>query len=271
MRPAIAPTLARIESSVGIRNDGVAAATLFTAGEAIVPATVGYYVRFGMTNSSLTSTNAEVNNATATAISNPLLMLLYTPELIKGLRLSVLAACTLPVGTGGGNMPSALPASSIATGIPTRSAMDNALFAVNYATPILGLGLALIKWKFTFQAEATVLQLIRVHGESTRAASDAMRTNFTSGLSVGYLVHPLLTASAELHYQHWLSAPNLLSPPNGVAPAPNQLSFEVGVRTNIALSRTILARPGLSFGMGIGGAMADRDYKVIHIDFPITF
>jgi hypothetical protein len=272
MRPAIAPTLLRLESSIGFRNDGVAAATLLTAGYAVLPTKLGLYARFGVANSVLsTPTSEATNNVPTGAVTNPLLMALFTPELTKGLRLSVFAATTIPVGMGGGDAPPALAASSIATGIPTRSAMDNALFAVNYMTPIVGLGFAYMNWGFTFQAEATVLQLIRVRGENHRSASDDMRTNFTAGASVGYLIHQLLTASAEFHYQHWISAPRLLNPMTGNAPAPNQASFELGLRTNLAFSRTVLARPGVAFGMGIGGAMEAKEYRVLHLDFPVTF
>ncbi len=272
MRPAIAPNLLRIESSIGFRNDGVAAVTLLTGGYAVLPTKLGFYARLGLTNSALSTPNTPATHEIATgAVTNPLLMALFTPELTKGLRLTVFGAATIPVGTGGGNAPPALAASSIATGIPTRSAMDNALFAVNYFTPIVGLGAAFMRWGFTFQVEATVLQLIRVRGENHRSATDEMRTNFTVGASVGYLLHRYVTASAEFHYQHWLSAPNLLNPPMGAAPSVNQASFEIGVRGNIPFSRTILARPGISFGMGFNGAMADREYKVVHVDFPITF
>ena len=266
MRPAIAPTLARIESSVGARNDGVAAVTLLTVGAAILPTRLGVYVRWGAAHATLAP-----NHVPAGAATNPLLMALYTPELTRGLRLSAFAAVTIPVGAGGGNAPQALSASTIATGVPTRSAMDNALFAVNYCTPIAGLGVAWMRAGWTLQLEVTVLQLLRVRGENHRSATDAMRTNFTAGASVGYLLHRYVTASAELHYQRWLSAPNLLQPASGPAPSVDQASFELGVRGNLALSPTLLVRPGISFGMGFNGAMADREYKVVHFDLPLTF
>ena len=38
-----------------------------------------------------------------------------------------------------------------------------------------------------------------------------------------------------------------------------------------SLSRTVLARPGIAFSMGLGGAMADRECKIVHLDVPITF
>ncbi|MDP3275342.1 MAG: hypothetical protein Q8Q09_09125 [Deltaproteobacteria bacterium] len=267
MRPAVAPTLARIESSVAIRDDGVSAVTLLTGGYAFVPTELGVYGRIGATNFTANS------NGTVTAgVTNPLLMLLWTPQLARGLRLTVFAATTLPLGTGGGTMPDSFSRSANASGILTRSAMDNALFAVDYLTPIVGLGAVYMTHGWTFQAETTVLQLVRARGHHNPNNSDAARTNFTAGLNVGYLLHRYVTASGELHYQHWINAPNLLAPtmanPN---PYHGQASFEIGLRANLPVSRTILARPGISFGMGLGGRMADVGYKVVHIDLPFAF
>ena len=52
-------------------------------------------------------------------------------------------------------------------GISARSAMDNALFAVDYWTVIGGLGLARITPGSTLQAEVTVLQLTRARGPTS--------------------------------------------------------------------------------------------------------
>lgn len=269
IRPAIAPTLARVETAINARRDGVSAVTLLTAGAAIIPAKLGVYARIGVTHSMLATNNPATNQIATGAVANPLLFALFTPEIASGLRLSLALAATIPVGTGGGDAPSALSASSIASGPMTRSAMDNALFAVNYAAIAPGASLAYLIRGLTFQVDVTVFQLFRTRGERSPSATDALRTNFTGGLSVGYLLHPMLTVSAEVHYQHWISAPNLLSAPS--APPPNQLSATVGVRANIALSRTVLARPGIAFSMGLGGAMADRECKIVHLDAPITF
>lgn len=271
MRPAIAPTLARVETAINVRQDGVAAVTLVTSGAAIIPAKFGLYVRVGVTDSVLRTSSPATNNIATGAVTNPLLMALFTPELAPGFRIGLSLAATLPVGTGGGNTPSPLAASSIATGALTRSAMDNALFAVNYAAVALGASAAYMIHGLTFQVDATAFQLVRTRGEATAAASDELRTNFTVGASVGYLIHRRITASIEGHYQHWISAPRLLEPRDGRAPPYGQASITVGVRSNVPLSRTVLARPGVAFSIGLGGAMSERECKVFHVDVPIAF
>ena len=72
---------------------------------------------------------------------------------------------TIPIGSGGGNMPDAGAATANAAGIRARSAMDNAMFAVNYFTAIAGGGVAYVDHKLTVQLEATLLQLFRVRGD----------------------------------------------------------------------------------------------------------
>ena len=264
MRPAVAPTLARLDSSMSFSTPGFSAATLLTGGYAFVPGTLGLYGRAALVHQD------PAVGAAATALSNPLVFGLYTPLVAPGWRVTVFAGVALPVGGGGGGSGDVNALRAVRSGIPTRSAMDNALFAVNYLTPTVGVGGAFIRHGFTVQAEVTVLQLIRVRGESRDA--DAMRTNFTAGLHLGYLVLPWLTASAEFHYQHWLHNPSL--DPTATAPQGKprgQATVEFGVRANLPLSATILARPGVSFGLPLGGPMDTDDYRILHIDFPVVF
>ena len=61
--------------------------------------------------------------------------------------------------------------------------MDNAMFAVNYMTGIVGAGFGFISNGFTAQVEATLFQLFRVRGnDMTASAPDSTRTNSTAGL-----------------------------------------------------------------------------------------
>lgn len=260
MRPGIAPTLVRLDSAWAFTNVGVSGATLLTGGGALVPATFGLYGRVAMVH------QQPATGTAATALSNPLVFLLYTPQLATGLRLQVFAGVTLPVGAGGGEVPDPAVRRTVGSGIYTRSAMDNALFAVNYATPTAGLGLTYSNFGFTAQAEATVLQLVRVRGAALDR--DEMRTNFTAALHVGYQLIRWLTASAEMHYQHWLSTPAAVAMNSTLR---SQLSLELGLRANVPLSRTLLLRPGLSFGFGLNGAMWNDGYKVVHVDVPFAF
>jgi hypothetical protein len=268
MRPAIAPTLLRIESSIASRRDGVASVTMLTAGYAIAPALFGVYGRIALTHSRLSSGNPIMHGVPTGAVANPLVMALFTPEVARGVRVSVVAASALPLAMGGGDAPSPLAASSLATGVLTRSSMDSALFAANYASVISGLGVALIRAGFTAQLEATAIVLARVRGARSPTATDETRANLTLGASFGFLVHRAVTVSAEAHYQRWLYAPNLLG---AAGSSVDQLSFDVGARANVPLSPTVLARPGLAFAVGLGGPMAANEVFIARIDVPVTF
>jgi hypothetical protein len=43
------------------------------------------------------------------------------------------------------------------------------------------------------------------------------------------------------------------------------------VRANLPLSATVLARPGISFGLPLGGPMDTDAYRILHLDFPVVF
>jgi hypothetical protein len=103
--------------------------------------------------------------------------------------------------------------------------MDNALFAVNYATGIVGAGLAYIADGWTLQTEVTVLYLMRARGEAVDA--DPTRTNFTSGFLAGYEVAPGWIVEGELRYQRWLDNATVAA---AASPAVQNLSFAIGPR-----------------------------------------
>ena len=105
----------------------------------------------------------------ATAFSNPLLFGLYTPELVKGLRLPLFLGATLPIGSGGGDDFDKDAKAAQGAAIYARSGMDNALFAVNRFTVAAGAGLAYIRDRVTLQTEVTVLELIRTRGKMVEA------------------------------------------------------------------------------------------------------
>jgi hypothetical protein len=141
-------------------------------------------------------------------------------------------------------------------------------------TPTVGAGLAWVDQGWTVQAEATVLFLRRVSGESVDA--DSARTNFTSGLNVGYQVIPMITVSAELHYQRWLSTPALVEA-DEAKPSDQRLGLRDqwtaggGVRANIPLDKKTILRPGLAYFRGIDDPMAKQKYSIVMFDVPIAF
>ena len=119
---------------------------------------------------------------------------------------------TIPVGSGGGDDAKPEKTTANGAGIRARSAMDNAMFAVNDFTVFPGVDFAYVAGGFTAQIEATVLQLTRVKGDKQPAMGfpkneDKSKTNFTMGVHVGYFLAPLLSVGVEWRHQRWLSTP----------------------------------------------------------------
>lgn len=259
LRPAIAPNLARVDVAVAFTSAGTNTATLFTGGGrpfAAVP-DLGLYGRVGAV-----TFGPDVGDGHSTFV-NPLAFALWTPSVATGVRVPVFLGVTVPVGTG--SDASALQRSTFGSGVYTRQAMDNALFAGNYLTVTAGAGVMWMTHGLTLQVEATILQLTRVWGESVD--KDESRTNFTSGLHVGYQVIPWLTVSAEAHYQHWLSTPDAVSRNDLMR---SQLTVGGGVRGNFAVGPALL-RPGVAFFAPLDGQMNALDYRVVQLDLAAAF
>jgi hypothetical protein len=202
--------------------------------------------------------------ARGSALSNPLLGMNYARPVRAPWRLTLFGATTLPVGSGGGDDPSASTAAAVAAAIPARSAMDNALFAVNYWTLIGGFGAARVTPGLTLQAEATVLQLTRVRGPETQ---DASRTNFTAGLHAGRFLGSRFSIGAELRYQRWLTN---AAPVRAHPHARETLTLGVGPRLHVRLGRQVL-RPGVSWSRALDDPLKAQRYGIWQLDVPVAF
>jgi len=166
---------------------------------------------------------------------------------------------------GGGNAPDRATSAALAAGVLTRSAMDNAMFAVNDFTVFPGLGLSYSRWGFTLQAEATVLQLTRVRGEL--AAPDASRTNFTSGVHLGYFPFEILSVGAELRYQRFLSNPVAVTRNESVR---DNATFAIGPRLHLK-GKGFFARPGVSITFPLDDPMRKQRMTILQVDVPVIF
>ncbi|HQY62565.1 MAG TPA: hypothetical protein PK141_14305, partial [Polyangiaceae bacterium] len=118
----------------------------------------------------------------------------------------------------------------------------------------------------TAQAEATLLQLIRVRGD--KFDKDDLRTNSTMGLHVGYAVLPWLLPSVELRYQHWLSTPTAVAANDALR---QQLTAAIGVRGTVKLTKGVLFRPGVAYSHPVDDPMAKAGYRTVTLDFPFLF
>ncbi len=272
LRPKLAVNVARLDSAIAFYNDrngnsgGLAVASILTGSYKLIP-DLAILARVGMLNN-----QPPGSAASATSLMNPLLGSIYSLSLFQDFRMSFFLGLTAPVGSGGGNYPDSSVQSANSAGILARSAMDNALFAVNYFTVIPGLDIAYIAHGWTIQLEATLLQLTRTRGEQIDL--DPSRTNFTSGLALGYAVVPNLSLIGELRYQRWLDNATVSAVPK---PAVENLSFAVGPRFTFKTAIATL-RPGIAYAQGLVGPMANGNYtspthsdKIIFIDLPVIF
>ena len=199
------------------------------------------------------------------ALINPVVGATYLVELSDSLRLSAFLGLTVPVGMGGGNTPDAAVAAAAKAGVLARSAMDNAMFAVNDFTVFPGVDLAYVSGGWTVQAEATLLQLTRVRGEA--AQPDISKTNFTAGLHLGRFVGSMFSLGAELRYQRWLKPPASVTTR---APLDN-VTFAAGPRLHFKVDKSIWVRPGLSYARGLDDPMSKQSYDIVQLDVPVSF
>jgi hypothetical protein len=265
LRPAAAANVVRADTTVASYRDGdgdgTTVASTLLASYKVTP-TLAPLLRIAAVH------NTPAMGEAATSVSNLLVGTTWAPALAAPLRLSVLGAVTLPIGSGGGDTPDAAMATANRAGVMARSSMDNALFAVNDAAAIGGIDLAYVDRGLTLQVEATLFQLVRVRGDAVQP--DSTKTNMTSGIHAGYFVLPWLSLGAELRYQRYLSTPSFVdADPTGANR--DALSAAAGVRGHFKLGGTRVLRPGIAYARGLDDPMAGRGYDVVQIDVPFSF
>ena len=200
-----------------------------------------------------------------TNVLNPVLAGLYGIKLTPTLKLGLFLGIALPLGNGGDTNSHPSKIAATRAGIATRSAFDNAMFAIDYLTVFPGVDLAFIQSGFTLQGEATLLKLTRVRGPS-----DDSRVNLTLGAHAGYFFAPFFSVGAEIRHQRWLSTP--LSVKNDKTDSVRDTTtFAFGPRFHFKLSDTSWFRPGLSLTLPIDDPMKKAEYKIVQLDLPISF
>jgi hypothetical protein len=267
LRPAAAGTVLRLDTAFAFYEDPATK----NSGSTVVPIlSFSYKVVKGfapIVRLGFVSNSAPDPNPSGTGFMNPVLGATYALDLSKQLRLAFFLGFTIPVGSGGGDHPDAGQKQANAAGIRARSAMDNAMFAVNDFTFFPGVDFAFVAGGFTAQAEATLFQLTRVRGDGD-PTTDASRTNLTMGVHAGYFIIPLLSIGAELRHQRWLTTPQ------AVAKTPatrDTTTIAVGPRFHFQVSKGKWLRPGIAFAFGIDEPLTKSSYKIVQLDLPFSF
>ncbi|HWA73929.1 MAG TPA: hypothetical protein VG937_16415 [Polyangiaceae bacterium] len=266
LRPVAPGNVIRSDTSLGLYKNpttgdsGNAVASLLLASYKVTDS-FAPLVRVGIVH------NSPPSGPSATNFLNPVLGGIYGFKLSPEWKLGLFLGVTVPIGSGGGNDAKPEKKAANAAGIPTRAAMDNAMFAVNDFTVFPGVDLAYVAHGFTAQVEATLLQLTRVKGDAP-AVPDSSRTNFTAGLHVGYFLIPQLSLGAELRHQRWLSTPKAVEANDSLR---DTTTVAFGPRVHVKLSPTMWLRPGVSFGLPLDDPMKASKYKLLQLDIPFIF
>jgi hypothetical protein len=200
---------------------------------------------------------------------NPVVGATYARQ-VGSTKLALFGATTIPVGTGGGDAPILAAAKTNAESMVARPG-DQAMFAVNYMTVIVGGDVAYVNHGFTAQAEATLQQSVRVRGSNSGNASEALRTNSSVGVHLGYFMGSNFSLGADLLYQRWLSNPTALND--------DTLTFAGGPRLHFMVGKVGQQggiHPGLSFvrgfdGRGFGAPLVTAQPTALQIDVPVVF
>ena len=277
LRPAAAATAVRSDTAFARYEDARAnggftvASTLLASYK--VPGTgegwagLAPLVRLAVVNDSPPST---VTTGGGFAIVNPLVGVTYAVPLGGGARAGFSLGATIPIGMGGGDAPDKGLVDARSAGQFARSQMDNSLFAVDDFAIIPGVDVAWVGKGVTVQAEATLFQLWRVRG--AQAQPEAGKTNFTSGVHVGYFFVPLLSAGLDVRYQRWLDAPIAIDKdPTGTKV--DNWTAAIGPRFHFALGGGVKAHPGVAYARGLDKPMAAAtpNYHIVQLDIPVTF
>src|SRR5262249_32508427 len=260
LRPAMPTSVVRLDETLAFFEDPASAAS----GSTYVTSLISTY-RINPKVCPIFRETFTYNNPPAAgtpaagAFSNPLLGINYLHPLGGGWRWTGFFASTIPIGSGGGDNPDPGRSAAQSAAIPARSAMDNALFAVNYWTVIGGLGLARVTPGLTLQAEVTFLQLTRVRGAETQ---DGSRTNFTAGLHAGHFFSPKVPLGVEVRLQRWLTD---AAPVRSDPTARQQCTFGLGPRLHFKLSGKRWLRPGLSYSRAFDDPMNRQGYDIVQL------
>lgn len=273
LRPVAPANVVRLDTAFGFYENpttgkrGSAQATSLLGSYKIIP-NLALIARVGLVHNSPPDAVAPAPNPpSATSFLNPVLGGLYGIKLSPDFKLGLFLGVTLPVGSGGGSNPDKDKAAANAVGIQTRSAMDNAMFAVNYLTIFPGVDFAFVRGGFTAQVEATIFQLTKTRGPDT---IDKSNTNFTAGLHLGYFVLPMLSVGAEIRHQRWLSTPSAVKA-DTTDSLRDTTTVAIGPRVHFKLSESIWFRPGIAFALPIDDPMKKNDFKIAQLDLPLSF
>lgn len=237
LRPATITDSVRVDTAVAAFNDeqgnvDFASTTVLAASYQLTDAWAPM-VRMGFVGN-----NAPGAALDGTGVANPVVGATYARR-TGDVRLALTAATSMPVGT-----------SSAKTSRETMTARpaDEAMFAVDSMTEIIGVDVAYVNRGFTAQAEATLMPSLRVRGDS----GDRLRTAAAVGMHLGYFLGSHVSLGADARYQ-------------------DALAVALGARLHVHVGRNAVIHPGLSLSHGATAPLLSAEPATVQLDVPVTF
>lgn len=263
LRGAAPVNVVRVDTVLAFAGLTTTVPVLLTASYKLIP-DLAILARWGVVE------NVPRSGSNGFAVTNAAVGAFYGTKRTSALRAGLFLGVTIPVGSGGGNDPDPAERAAILAGVGARSALDNAMFAVNYLTIFPGIDLAYVARGLTVQLEVTGLFLIRVRGD--QVDKDAVRVNATAGLHAGYFVTRAISLAVELRYQVWLVNDTVQAVADN--PASDNLTVAAGPRLHVQVDDYWL-RPGVSLAFGLDDPLAHSEkgqaYTLVQLDVPFFF
>ncbi len=224
--------------------------TVLSAGYSWTPA-LSTFVRIGSVH------NASSDTSSATGLANPALGASLQFPIGKHFIVGGTSGLTLPIGSGGGNGPSAAAFRAWNNSIDWGGAM----FAVDHLDIFNGVRASFAAGALTVQFESILHELVRVRGEAIDPIGAAASVTGTTA-TVSYAVIPRLTLSTALSETRFWNTPVYItqSPDSRV-----DYFFSAGASTSLKLGALDLT-PGLVYARALDLPLATSRFQVLEAD-----
>ena len=216
---------------------------------------VSVFGRVGMVH------NTSNDTATATGIGNPVVGATFNFVSRPHLKIGGIAGASIPVGSGGGNAPSAGMLRAWTNSIDWGGVM----FAVDHFDMQTGFNTTFVGGAFALRFESTLHQLLRVRG----AKADVLGANATVTSSTATLS---FAPVSRLTFSGAFSETRFWNTPKAIQESPRSRVDYYGIgaiATSFDVGRVACA-PSLSYARALDLPLRDAKFQVVELDLGFT-
>ncbi len=216
---------------------------------------VSVFGRVGMVH------NTSADTATATGVGNPIGGITFNLPSTDHVKLGGIAGVSIPVGSGGGNAPSAGMLRAWCNSIDWGGVM----FAVDHLDVQAGLNATFLAGPLSLRMESTLHQLVRVRGEKADVlGSSATVTSSTA--TVSYSLLSKVTVSSGLSETRFWNTPKAIQD----SPASRVDYYYIGgISTDLRVAG-VGVTPSLLYARALDLPLRDEKFQVVELDLGFT-